>query len=145
MLAPMVLSLVLAYAAVPVPANSQAAGGQQPPATGQETTPEKPWPPAGVFKSGAGVSSPRLIRETKPKYTPEAMRNRIEGIVEMQVIIERTGRVGAVRVTRSLDRDFGLDDQAIQAVRQWRFEPGQKDGVAVPVLVSIEMTFALRK
>jgi TonB family protein len=52
--------------------------------------------------------------------------------------------VGQVEVVRSLDATFGLDQEAIKAVRQWRFEPGKKGGQPVPVLVTIEITFTLR-
>jgi TonB family protein len=54
------------------------------------------------------------------------------------------GSVGQVRITRSLDDRFGLDQEAIATVKQWRFEPGRRLGVAVPVLVEIEMQFTLR-
>ena len=46
---------------------------------------------------------------------------------------------------RSLDRQFGLDDEAVPSVKKWKFTAGTKDGVAVAVLVEIEMTFSLRK
>ena len=52
------------------------------------------------------------------------------------------GSIGDVKVTRSLDA--GLDQEAIKAVKQWRFEPGIKDGKPVPVRVALEMTFSLR-
>jgi TonB family protein len=47
-------------------------------------------------------------------------------------------------VIRSLDRTFGLDEEAIKAMRLWRFRPGMRQGVAVPVLVTVEMDFNLR-
>ena len=59
----------------------------------------------------------------------------------MEAVVQTDGTVGEVRVVRSLDQKFGLDDEAVKAVKQWRFVPGQKDGVAVPVVVEIEMTF----
>src|SRR5688500_12116286 len=89
---------------------------------------EKPWPQEGVFRPGQGVTSPEVIYEVKPRYTAEARRARIEGIVEVQAIVEASGDIGAVRVVRSLDKDFGLDNRAIAAVREWRFKPGKKDG-----------------
>jgi len=49
-----------------------------------------------------------------------------------------------VRVIRSLDPVFGLDQEALKAARQWRFVPGRRQGQPVPVLVSIELTFTLR-
>jgi protein TonB len=144
MVGAIVLSVVAAHAALTLPHTAQTTGGQAATST-QTATPEKPWPPAGVSRLGEGIKAPRLIRETKPKYTPEAMRNKIEGSVGMEAVIERSGRIGEVRVVRSLDAEFGLDEEAMRAVRRWQFEPGSKDGRAVPVLVEIEMTFTLRK
>jgi TonB family protein len=54
------------------------------------------------------------------------------------------GTIGNVDVVQSLDPQHGLDDNAVEAVMQWRFEPGARDGTPVPVLVSIELTFSLR-
>ena len=54
------------------------------------------------------------------------------------------GTVGDVTVTRSLDTVHGLDEQAVKAMEQWTFDPGRKDGKAVPVLVTVEMTFTLK-
>ena len=62
----------------------------------------------------------------------------------MKVVVLVSGDVGDVEVTRSLDTQYGLDDQAIEAVRQWKFEPGRRDGKVVPVQVTIEMSFTLR-
>jgi TonB family protein len=104
---------------------------------------EPPWPPSGVYRSGPGVVPPRLVSETKPRYTPQAMRARIEGVVTLDCIVGVDGSVTAVRVSRSLDGEYGLDQSAMEAVKQWRFTPGTKDGVAVPVMVRIEMTFSI--
>jgi TonB family protein len=73
------------------------------------------------------------------------MDQKIQGIVEIEAVIESDGTVGEVKVVRSLDAEFGLDEEAVKAVKKWLFKPGKKDGVAVPVLVNIEMTFTLRK
>jgi vitamin B12 transporter len=104
--------------------------------------PKLPWPPPGVLRTGTGIVSPRLISEVKPNYTPEAMRAGIEGAVHMDVVVRADGRVGDVQVIGPLDP--GLDAEAVRAVRQWQFEPGRRGGVAVPVLVEIEMTFTMR-
>lgn len=61
----------------------------------------------------------------------------------MAVVVMPDGTVGNVEVTRSLDRVFGLDEEAVKTVKQWRFTPGTRNGVAVPVLVEIELTFTL--
>ena len=97
-----------------------------------------------AYKPGNGVTSPVLIKEVKPNYTEGAMRRRVEGVVEMSVVVLRDGTVGDdVRITKSLDEE--LDQQAIIAVKQWRFRPGTKDGEPVNVRVTIEMSFTLKK
>jgi protein TonB len=97
-----------------------------------------------AYQVGNGVVSPRLIRETKPGYTPEAMRARIQGLVTLQAVVMPDGSVGTAHVVRSLDSVFGLDEEALKTVRLWRFVPGTLAGRAVPVLVQIELTFTLR-
>lgn len=99
----------------------------------------------GAYHPGVnGVSMPEVISEKKPEYTSAAMRAKVQGTVEVQAVVNPDGTVGEARVVRSLDDRFGLDDKAIEAVRQWRFRPGVKAGRPVPVLVLIELTFTLR-
>jgi protein TonB len=97
-----------------------------------------------AYQAGNGVMSPRLIREVKPGYTAEAMRARIQGMVTLRAIVLPDGSVGTAQVVRSLDSAFGLDDEALKTVRQWRFMPGTLAGRAVPVMIEIELTFTLR-
>jgi TonB family protein len=99
---------------------------------------------ASVAGQDKGLTLPRPIREVKPEYTALAKEMRIQGTVWMKVVVLVSGDVGDVEVTRSLDTQYGLDDQAIEAVRQWKFEPGRRDGKVVPVQVTIEMSFTLR-
>lgn len=108
--------------------------------------PDEPWPPPGVemLSPRVGVTAPRLLREVKPTYTEAGMRARIQGIVRVQCVVLTDGSVGAVRVVQSLDATSGLDDAAIAALKQWRFAPATRDGVAVPVVVNVELSFTLR-
>jgi TonB family protein len=111
------------------------------------SSPTTPSPPATttVYESGTvGLSLPTVVREVKPAYTAEAIANRIQGTVLLSAVVLRDGTVGDVTVVRSLDATFGLDTQAVLAAKQWLFNPGMKDGVAVAVRVTIEMTFTLR-
>lgn len=87
---------------------------------------------------------PRLLREVKPQYTADAMRAKIQGTVLLECVVNTDGTVGRIDVLRSLDRNFGLDQEAVKAARQWRFAPGVRQGQAVPVLITIELTFTLR-
>ena len=98
----------------------------------------------GAFRPGNGVSPPRLLREVKPQYTAEAMRAKIQGTVWLEVVVLPDGTVGDIRITKSLDPVFGLDQQAMDAARQWRFAPGTRFGEPVPVLVGLELYFNLR-
>ena len=68
----------------------------------------------------------------------------ISGTVVLDCVVNPDGRVLTCEVARSLDAQFGLDQEAIKAARQWLFVPGKRNGVAVPVLVTIELTFTLR-
>lgn len=100
----------------------------------------------GAYRPGSGITSPTLVKEVRPQYTADAMRAKVQGIVEVEAIINTDGTVGQVQIVRSLDSTFGLDQEAIKAVKQWRFRPGTRlaTGEAVPVLVNIELTFTLR-
>jgi len=98
-----------------------------------------------VYEPGSsGVSLPTVLKEVTPAYTSEAIRNRIQGSVLLAAVVLSDGTVGKVGVLRSLDTTFGLDAQAVLATRQWVFNPGMKDGAAVAVRVTVEMTFTLR-
>jgi protein TonB len=87
-----------------------------------------------------------LIREIKPNYTGDAMRAKIQGAVQMEATVLPDGTIDpkSIRITRSLDSTFGLDQQAIIAVKQWRFRPGLYKGRPVPVQIEVELTFTLR-
>ena len=96
-----------------------------------------------VYQTGEGVKNPVLIKEVKPNYTGGAMRRKVQGVVEMQVVVLADGTVADdVKVTRSLDDE--LDQEAIKAVKQWKFRPGTKDDYPVAVQVHVEMSFTLR-
>ena len=95
-----------------------------------------------VHKAGNGVSVPVVLSDVKPRYTPEAMRERVAGLVKLEGIVETDGSVSDVRVVSPLHP--GLDESAVEAFKQWRFKPGMKDGKPVRVQIDVEMTFTLR-
>ena len=96
----------------------------------------------GPYRPGSGIEAPRLLREVKASYSEEARRANITGDVVMEVVVRADGTVGSARVTRGLG--FGLDERAVAAVRQWRFAPARRLGVAVDVVVEVAMEFNLR-
>ena len=97
----------------------------------------------GAYRPGGAVSAPRLIKEVRPRYTNEALRARIQGTVVLEAIVTADGCTSRIRVVTSLNRG-GLDEEAVAAVAQWRFEPGRLAGVPVDVLVVIMLDFTIR-
>lgn len=92
----------------------------------------------------ASATAPVAIRTVHPQYTREAREARIQGTVMLDAVVLKDGAVGDVTVTKSLDKEHGLDDQALKALKQWQFKPGTKDGKPVDVRVSVEMSFTLK-
>ncbi len=97
-----------------------------------------------VYSPGNGVTLPQVVREMKPEYTEEAKAARIQGSVWIKCVVDENGDVSDIQVTHSLDTEYGLDQAAIDATRQWKFKPGRKDGEAVAVRITIELTFTLK-
>ena len=100
----------------------------------------------GVYKPGSAVTNPQVLIEKKPAYTAEAMRAKIQGAVEIEAIVRANGTLDSARIVRSLDKMYGLDQKALEAVRQWKFKPGvlRATGQPVDIMVTIELTFTLR-
>jgi len=92
----------------------------------------------------AGVTGPSVLHQAAPLYTPEAARAKIHGTVLLNAVVLPTGQVGDVAVAASLDKEHGMDDQAARALRNWRFKPATKDGLAVAVVVSVELTINIQ-
>lgn len=95
----------------------------------------------GIFRVGGGVSAPRALYAPDPEYSDEARRAKYQGMVLLWVVVGADGRPHDIRVQRSLG--MGLDERAIEAVKQWRFDPSMKDGHPVAVQVNIEVSFRL--
>jgi TonB family protein len=96
----------------------------------------------GPYRPGSGVTPPRLLREVRADYTDEARRANVTGEVLLEIVVRRDGSVGDIRILRRLGS--GLDDRAVQAVRQWRFAPSRLKGVPVDVIVEVGVEFKLR-
>jgi TonB family protein len=120
------------YTQVPPPPPDLAAAAA---ATGRDAR------PSGAAR---GAAAPRVIQLAKPKYTAEAMRQHIEGIARVSAIVEPDGTLQNVRIVRSLDDKYGLDRSAIACVKASTFEPGRRNGVAVPVMITIDVEFKIR-
>ena len=97
----------------------------------------------GVYRPGGSVTPPRVLTEVKPTYTTEALFQKIQGTVVLELVVQANGLPCNVRIVRSLDPG-GLDEQAVSAARQWRFEPGRLAGKPVDVLVTVMLDFWIR-
>jgi TonB family protein len=78
-----------------------------------------------------------------PKYTSNAMRAKIQGNVVVDAVVGTDGKVARARVSTSLDKEFGLDQEAMAAVQQWTFTAGVLNGDKVPVLMKVVVSFRL--
>jgi TonB family protein len=97
----------------------------------------------GVYQLGAGIVDPKVVKEVRPAYTPEAMRAKIQGSVRLQVVILKSGMVGDVKILKSLDPN-GLDQEAIKAARGWLFQPATLRSSGEPIDVYAELELAFR-
>ncbi len=96
---------------------------------------------SGAYRIGGAVSAPSVLFKVEPEYSEEARKAKWQGVVTLSVIVDETGRPKNINVVRSLG--LGLDQKAVEAVSQWRFKPGLKDGKPVPVFATIEVNFRL--
>jgi protein TonB len=100
-----------------------------------------PWPAAaGAVRVGGNVRPPAQTRRVNPAYPPEAMAARVEGVVIMETIIGEDGRMRDARVLRSIP---ALDQAALDAVKQWEYEPTLLNGVPVPLVMTVTVQFTL--
>ena len=85
------------------------------------------------------ASAPKVIYSPDPEYSEKARKKKAQGIVILETTVGTDGHTHDIRVVRPLG--YGLSEQAVKALREWKFEPGRKDGESVPVLLQIEMDF----
>lgn len=96
------------------------------------------------YQPGGDVTMPIEIRKGTPQYTSEAMRARAQGAIRVECVVQTNGTCTQIRVLRSFNPSFGLDEEAIKAAARWRFRPGMRRGQPVPVVVTMEIEFAVR-
>jgi TonB family protein len=95
----------------------------------------------GLMSVGGGVSAPVVVHSVEPEFTPEARSSSFQGSVSIQLIVDSQGNPQNVHVVRHLG--MGLDEKAIEAVRQYRFKPAMYEGHPVAVQLVIEVDFHL--
>jgi protein TonB len=94
-----------------------------------------------AVRVGGTIRPPTKIRDVRPNYPQVAQSARVQGMVIIEATIDREGRVADARMLRSIPL---LDQAALDAVRQWRYEPTLLNGVAVPVIMTVTVNFTLR-
>jgi protein TonB len=95
----------------------------------------------GVYRIGGGVRAPVVIAQVDPEFSEEARKQKFSGNVLVDLIVDEHGDPTHVRVARGVG--LGLDEKAVEAVRQYRFKPATKDGKPVKVELSIEVRFEI--
>jgi periplasmic protein TonB len=95
----------------------------------------------GIFHVGGGVSAPRAIYAPEPEFSEEARKAKYQGVCTLGLVVDANGRPENIRVLSSLG--MGLDEKAIEAVKNWKFEPAMKDGHPVAVEIAVEVDFHL--
>jgi TonB family protein len=98
--------------------------------------------PRLLFKVGQGVTPPRTLNPADPRYSELARAEHVEGIVVLTLIVDQTGSPRDIVIASPVG--YGLDEEAVAAVRKWRFDPARKDGEPVSVLINVEVQFRLR-
>ena len=96
----------------------------------------------GLYQVGGGISAPEVVHSVEAEFSDEARRAKYQGVCLISLIVDAQGNPQNIRVARPLG--MGLDEKAIEAIRQYKFRPAMKDGkTAVPVMITIEVDFRL--
>jgi protein TonB len=107
---------------------------------------------SGKYHLGDGVSAPKLLFAPDPEFADEARRKRVQGVTVLSLTVDISGNPQDVRVTRSMAEDvkekykhaaMSLDQKALEAVKQYRFQPGQFQGKPVPVEIPVSVSFRI--
>ena len=100
-----------------------------------------PPPPTQPVRVGGDIAAPTKLVDVRPVYPPIAQSARVQGVVIVEATIDERGNVTDATILRSIPL---LDQAAIDAVRQWKFTPTLLDGVPVPVIMTVTVTFSLQ-
>jgi len=108
------------------------------PSTGGTTVAPPPPLPQGVVRIGGDIRTPLKLRDIPPIYPSAALAARVQGVVILEIDVDTTGKVVQANLLRSIPL---LNQAAIDAVLQWRYEPTIVNGVAVPIRMTVTVNF----
>jgi periplasmic protein TonB len=98
--------------------------------------------PQGIYPAGRmGVTVPQVIFSPEPDFSDEARKARTQGVVQLLLVVGKDGHTYDIRVAQSLG--MGLDEQAMDAVRKWRFRPATLNGQPVATQIAVQVEFHL--
>lgn len=125
---------------------SQPLPSQVPTGPGEATSPAAVSPNGSgnvqtIYQVGNTVKAPQLLNRVGPRYSKEARKDKISGVVEVGFYVDEKGFPRNVHISRGIGH--GLDEEAVLTVRQYRFTPGTKDGVPVPVELLVKISFQM--
>ncbi len=106
------------------------------------TMPDDGQPEAASPAESGLITPPQVTRRVAARYPTEAFARGLQGTVVLRVTVEPDGAVSDVGVVRSVDRQYGIDDAAVLAVRGWTFEPGRRGDERVRLATSVSVRFA---
>jgi protein TonB len=107
---------------------------------------------SGKYHLGDGVTAPKLVSAPDPEFTAAARRKKLQGVVVISMTVDTAGNPQDVRVARSMAEDVskkdkqiaeGLDQRAVEAVKQYKFQAGQFQGKPVPVEIEVRVNFRI--
>jgi len=96
--------------------------------------------PPNAVRVGGNIAPPKKLKDVKPIYPEAAQQSRVQGVVIVEAVIDEQGKVGAVRVLRSIAL---LDQAALDAVRQWEFTPTLLNGAPIPIVMTMTVNFTM--
>ena len=103
--------------------------------------PPPPEPAPGTVRIGGDVSPPLVLKQAEPEFSEEARRKKVNGNVLVHLIVDEKGLPQDVKVVRGLG--MGLDEKAMEAVKQYRFKPAMRGGVPVKVEMNVAVNFQI--
>ena len=122
--------------------------GASPPPASPRTNPDA----SGRYHLGDGVTAPKLVSAADPEFTAEARHKKLQGVVVVSLTVDTSGNPQDARVTRSMAEDVskkdkqiavGLDEKAVEAVKQYKFQTGRFQGKPVPVEIEVRVNFRI--